>query len=110
MTKHLDRLPTAEDGVEGLLRMADVFGYEETFAFLGYIRQGGLASQPPGQARAALAHQMVETEMRTTPDRDEARRIVADRLGYSPKTRTNFYKLVDGTTRDGKPIMTDDEQ
>lgn len=106
---NLDRLPTADEGVEGLLKLADVFGAEETFAFLGYIRQGGLASQPPGQARAALAHQMVEEETRKGTDYDEARQIVAERLGYNRLTRTNFYKLVNGTTRDGKPISGDDQ-
>jgi hypothetical protein len=101
---HLDRLPTAEDGVEGLLKFAQAFGAEEAFLFFGYVRKGGEASQPPGQARAALAHQMVEQEMRRTSDYDEARRTVAERLGYTKTTRTNFYKLVEGTTRDGKPI------
>lgn len=101
----IKRLPTPEDGVAGLLELANTFGREETFRFLGWIRQGGAANQPPGQARAILAHTMVEEEMRHTPDRDEARRIVAERLGYTDTTRTNFYKLVDGTTRDGKPIV-----
>lgn len=97
----IDRLPTPEEGLDGLLRLAEAFGIEETFLFLGMVRDDRGPSQPGGQARVILARQLVEAE---GGDPNEARKVVAERLGYNNTTRTNFYKLVQGITRGGATI------
>lgn len=90
------RLPTAEDGVDGLVGLADEYGTEEAFTFLGYI----LTVKDSAPARAALALRLVEEHMQKSgEDFDTARRSVADALGYTHKTRTNFYKMVDQMSR-----------
>lgn len=94
----LDRLPTAEEGVNGLLRLADEFGPEATFQFLTWVLTTRTESDSV-RARHLLARRMVDEEARTCGDRDDARRVVAERLGYTDKTRTNFYKVEQGLRR-----------
>lgn len=85
----LTNLPTPDEGTEGLARVADAFGEEAFFKFIGEARdhRGETAMS---YFRAALATAMIDAE---GSDREETRRIVAERLRYTPKTRGNFYKV-----------------
>ncbi len=113
---YLNRLPTADDGVEGLLTLADLFGTEEMFRFIAFMRAagGGAAaggkgsgSGIPGEARTQIARRMVENELGRgvtidTADPDElerARVTVGRRLGYTRTTQVNLNKIIDGVTR-----------
>lgn len=91
------RLPTTEEGVTGLLRLADVFGDEQTYNFLA------ISNVADGRtARCVLAARMVRDTMRSGGVTfDQARSQVADRLGTKPTSRTNFYKRV----ADGRDLL-----
>jgi hypothetical protein len=97
----LDKLPTADDGAEGLLGLAAAFGTKEAFQFLTLVRNQGNADA--NLARSVMAQQMLDALMEKEPhlDRDAARRRLADSLGYSDTTRTNFYKVLDYMPRRG---------
>lgn len=89
-----------------LEKLAEDYGDEWTFLFLGAIRD----HRGPGvveQYRTTLAQRLVAAEQSGPSDFDEARRAVADRLGYhggrKRGTRTNFYKILAGQIRTGEP-------
>jgi hypothetical protein len=95
----VNRLPTADDGVEGLLDFAGQFGTRRTFDFLTWVRFGG--NKTVQAAITALARRMVGEEMTDSgADFATARRVVAERLGYSDTTRTHFYKILDQGQRE----------
>ncbi len=91
----IDRLPTEDDGVEGLLAFAETFGLEETYRFFSILRDNrpGIALEARTQIAKAIVDSIREGE---GLDGDEARREAAARLGYSRTTRTHFYKILDG--------------
>ena len=109
---NLNRLPTEDDGLDGLLDMAGRFGYEEFFNFVGMLRNDD-PNSPAGTIRTAIARHLIEQELggpadHTTPERpgrpadtpyNNARRVVAERLGIPLPNRTNFYKIVRGESR-----------
>lgn len=98
-----NRLPAPDDGVDGIVALADTYGAQSVFEFIRYIRTApgaGRTSDPGREALTELARRMVADEQeKSNVDFDTARRTVADRLGYKPDTRTNFNKLVAGQVR-----------
>ncbi len=84
-----------------LMSLADRFGDAQVFALIGFIRdQRADAGNVAGLVRHRLAKRMVDQRAATMyGDRSAARREVAEELGYTDVTRTNFYKLVDGIAR-----------
>ncbi len=118
--KYLNRLPTADDGVDGLLELAAMFGDEEFFLFTSLIRAagGGAAaggegkgSGLAGEARTIVANRLVNAHAERLGDR-QARLHVGRRLGYTPTTQANFTKILKGLTRRAKtaaPPLADTE-
>lgn len=100
----LDRLPTARDGPGGILKLAELFGDQAVFEFIGYIRNHRHDTPEVGIARNMLAVRMVRQAMNDNPalDIEAAKREIAKKLGYTNTTRTNFYKMV-GAGQDGAP-------
>lgn len=94
---NLDRLPTAEDGLAGIMKLVDLFGEEEVFHFIGYVRDHKGTITAVSEARQRLAASMLHDLMKQNPalDYEEARRELAKKLGYKPDTRTNLYKLIE---------------
>ncbi|MGC4886648.1 hypothetical protein [Micromonospora sp. DT227] len=93
---NLDRLPTVEDGLEGIMKLVDLFGEEEVFRFIGYIRDHKGTVTAVSEARQRLAASMLRDLMKEQAlDYEEARRELAKKLGYKPDTRTNLYKLIE---------------
>lgn len=76
------------------MRLVDLFGEEEVFRFIGYIRDHKGTATAVSEARQLLAANMLQEELRHTGDYEEARRQLAARLGYNETTRTNLYKLI----------------
>lgn len=99
-------MPDPGEDFEGCLDMlATMYGDEWLFVFLGKVRDHRGANNVAGVWRAKLAQQLVAEEMRASGlEYKEARFVVADRLGYTETTRTNFYKLLEGMTKSGTPI------
>lgn len=95
-----DRLPTAADGLPGLLGMAERYGDVELFKFLRMVRlphPGGRGQATIAtRATAILAAWIVNAQVQEHPDVDYVtnRRNAAIELGFSPKTWTNFYDFV----------------
>lgn len=85
----LTSLPTPDGGYDDLEQMAAAFGDEATFAFIGEARDHRGESLI-SQFRAQLGAALVNIE---GGNHAEARRAVADRLGYKPTSRPNFYKV-----------------
>lgn len=99
----INRLPSPDDGVDGIVALADALGWQNVFEFIRYVRTAagaGRTSDPGREALTELARRMIAAEQeKSNVDFDTARRAVADRLGYKPDTRTNFNKLVAGQVR-----------
>jgi len=93
------QLPRAEDGVQGLLEFAEIFGDAETFTFLGRMRD-----TPAREAREILAGRLVLAYMTRykEPSFSRARLQVAKELGYEGTSISNFNKLAN----DGKAALT----
>lgn len=120
---YLNRLPTAEDGVEGLLAMADLFGDEEFFLFSSLMRAagGGAAAGGKGggaglagEARTRVANRLVDAQLeKLGPEQGRLARVyVGRKLGYTTTTQANFNKICDGVTRRAKTAkapLTNDE-
>lgn len=91
-------LPTAADGVDGLLGMIPTFGItdEELFKFLGWLRYSSGAVLA-GKARCVIAARMVLKRQQAHEhlDLEAARLEVAKQLGYPKLQRPNFYKRVE---------------
>lgn len=91
-------LPTAADGVDGLLGMIPTFGItdEELFKFLGWLRYSS-GAVIAGKARCVLAARMVlkNQQLHDHNDLEAARLAVAKQLGYPKPQRPNFYKRVE---------------
>jgi len=85
-------LPTPDEGVDGMLRMADVFGDRQTFQFLGMMNGKNICV---GETRAVLAARQVRAQQRSDPSLDwaAARRRVAKVLGYHGTLASNFNRL-----------------
>ncbi|WP_047891737.1 hypothetical protein [Micromonospora sp. RV43] len=101
---NLDRLPTAEDGLEGIMKLVDLFGEEEVFRFIGYVRDHKGTITAVSEARQRLAASMLHDLMKENQalDYEQARRELAKKLGYKPDTRTNLYKLIEA----GEDLLT----
>ncbi|MER5608237.1 hypothetical protein AB0F93_00505 [Micromonospora tulbaghiae] len=101
----ITHLPRADEGVDGILRLADALTDEEVFEFIRLVRTTGRtpegANRDVGRpALAALAQRMVSREMANSAvEFDEARKRVAKKLGYDETERTNFYKILAGQVR-----------
>lgn len=97
---NIRKLPTREDGADGLLRLAETFGQEAVYELILLCRTARNRDQDAGgQAMHQLAVDMVNHEMQASAvDFDRARQIVAARLGYLPPSKgdtfTNFYKIL----------------
>lgn len=96
-----NRLPRPDEGVDGILRLADSLTPEWVFDFIRLVRTTGGNREDVGRAAlTALAQRMVAREMENSAvDHDEARKRVAKKLGYDGDQRTNFYKILAGQTR-----------
>ncbi|MFG1872100.1 hypothetical protein [Micromonospora arborensis] len=94
---NLDRLPTAEDGLAGMMQLVELFGEEEVFRFIGYVRDHKGTVTAVTETRQTLAAGMLHDLMRDNPvlDYEHARRELAKKLGYNETTRTNLYKLIE---------------
>lgn len=92
-----------EHRAASLMDLARRFGDAEVFHLIGFVRDQRGAGSVAARLRHVLAKRMVERAGGTyDPDREVARQV-ADSLGcYTPKTRTHFYKLVDGVARSSK--------
>lgn len=87
-------LPTAAEGVDGFLRMAEVFGECETFAFYGLAYY---LPSPQAQARQILAARQVANHLTRNPADTYAvaRRIVANQMGFTGSLMSNFRRTAD---------------
>lgn len=87
-------LPTAADGVDGLLSMAEAFGAGETLQFLGI---GYSKDSPIGAARKILAARLVRDHMVRNKDvtYTQARRAVGNELGHRGTLLSNFQRMAD---------------
>lgn len=88
----LDHLPTAEDGFAGLWQLVDLFGAEETYKFISWVRDQS-QQDDAAQVRGVIAAELIDAAVGEGSDYDDARRDVAGELGYTALTRTNFYKV-----------------
>jgi hypothetical protein len=92
-------LPTAADGVAGLLGLRGIHGitHEQLFTFLGWIKHS-TGAKLVGQARQILAARLVlkRINLHPTEDLETAQLAVAKMLGYPTHHRPNFYKRVKG--------------
>ena len=88
------RLPTPDEGVNGMLRLADVFGDRQTFQFLAMTNGKNICV---GETRAVLAARQVLAQQRSDPSLDwaAARRQVAKKLGYHGTHASNFIRLAE---------------
>ena len=93
--------PGPADGVAGLMRLAEQFGDRQVFDLIRLCRlDAGPGKRAGAEAGTTLAQRMVQQHMETkNVDYDTARAAVATELGYTPTTRTNFYKILTGTPR-----------
>ena len=82
-------LPTVQDGLDGLLEMAEIFGESELLAFLS---MGYSPGSPIGQTRQILAARLVASYMKRNKDvtYSQARLAVAHDQGYFGTHSTNF--------------------
>jgi hypothetical protein len=89
------RLPTPDDGVSGLLGLADLPAVTpaDVYRFLGFIRDNKNGAQVVLEARQILAARMVNAQRETNPETD-ARVRVAEQIGSPPKQHHHFYDLV----------------
>jgi len=102
----IDRLPGPEDGIEGLLALAGVFGARQVYDFIRLCRtRDGSGRGPGGEAQTELAQRMIAAEQdEANVDYETARRRVAVRLGYTTYgTQSNFYKIASGEGRQYRP-------
>lgn len=104
----IEALPTRADGEEGLLRLAEQFGGKAVYELILLCRTAqNRATDAAGAAMRTIALQLIDEVMAGGVPFDEARRIVADDLGYSAPAdgngRSNFYQLLKGGRPDQRP-------
>lgn len=104
----IDHLPTRDDGEEGLLHLAEVFGKKEVYELILLCRTAqNRATDAAGAAMRTLALGLIDEAMADGMPYEEARRVVADDLGYSGPSdgngRSNFYQLIKGGRPDQRP-------
>lgn len=89
------KLPTPDDGVEGLLGLASQFSVSTAvlYRFLGYLRDNVNGSKVIAEVRQIIALRMVTTLERRDPG-CEARQLVADSLGYPANQKPYFYVML----------------
>lgn len=97
----IDHLPTREEGEAGLLQLAEVFGKKQVYELILLCRTAqNRATDAAGAAMRTLGLDLVDEAMASGLPFDEARRQVADDLGYTGPTqgngRSNFYQLLKG--------------
>lgn len=119
--KYLNRLPTAEDGVEGLLELAELFGDEAFFHFVGLMRSAGGGSAAggkgtgtgiAGEARSIVANRLFDAELArlgSNGTEKMARSVLSRRLGFNTSTHPNFKKILDGVPRRGSTAARPDD-
>jgi hypothetical protein len=98
-------LPGPEQGVEGILRMADVFGPHAVYRFLNFVRlDQGAGGNTAAQARTQLLQQMLAEIEAAEPNltKLKARARLADELGIAKGNRPNFFKQLQGQARPRK--------
>lgn len=101
----ISHLPGRNDGVQGLLSLADAFGPEQVYDLILLCRTARSRDDDAGGAALVeLGRRMIAEEMkRSNVDYRRARLTVAARLGYRDGgARSNFYKVLAG----GKPPET----
>jgi hypothetical protein len=99
--RKVSRLPGRADGAAGLLDLAKLFGDAQVFDLIMLCRTAkGDGQDPGGEALTLLGNRLIEKERAKNPAAtyDEARRAVAELLGYqgSAAARSNFYKILRG--------------
>lgn len=105
----ISRLPSPDDGAEGLMALVDAFGEQAVYEFIRLCRTtGGPGRDPGAEALGSIAKSMVAKEQEEkNVDFSTARLTVATRLGYTTGgTRTNFYKILSGQGRADKRVKT----
>lgn len=90
----LMRLPTQEDGIEGLRRLVGTFGKVNALQFILYMRDG--TKDTVSRFRGQLALRLVDAERRADPTLDfvRARRAAAIRAGFTGTELANFKRYV----------------
>jgi hypothetical protein len=97
-------LPDPTKGVDALLELADIFGDRYVFDLIRAIRFDRPGPTGLGTATDA-SHQLAQrllTRLRAEDPSltyEAAKRRLADQLGYTDLTRTNFYKILQGIPR-----------
>jgi hypothetical protein len=89
---HLPNTP--DNAVAETLKLAEIFGTSEVYAFLGLMHGN---NSPIGEVRALLGASLVIAEMRENPALDyfAARLSVGKRLGYAGTSLSNWNKVSD---------------
>lgn len=93
------QLPDPEGGVDTFLTLADLFGDEYMFRLLRAASRNTAGPNGTSDAVTAQSHLAQRMLAERGGDPDETRRDLAADLGYTPLSRTNFYKLLAGIPR-----------
>lgn len=90
----LKRLPTSEEGVEGLDTLIEAFGIDNVQMFLRYIRDD--KNSTTAAWIAGIAQRQIRELMDRNPDYDEreARLKIAPRWGYTGRNLSNFSRML----------------
>lgn len=95
----ISHLPGRDDGVDGLLSLADAFGAEQVYDLILLCRTArSRETDAGGAALTELGRRMIAAEMEASNvDYRQARLTVAARLGYKDGgARSNFHKVLSG--------------
>ncbi len=110
--KTISRLPDADEGADGLLRLAEELGDETTFNLIRLCRTTQGDNDVARQVMRILAIRLVNAEMRQSNTTVRvAGQTVGGRLGYSQANRYSFTDLLkdtpagDALTDKAAPLM-----
>ena len=96
---------------QSLYDLAAAYGDRAVFQMVRFCRDTRPAGNLAGNVQHTLARRMVDERCAAGLTEDEARRDVADDLGYPARARTNFYALLAGLARTSyTPQYTDGDR
>lgn len=94
--RRVSHLPSRQDGVEGLIALADKLGDATVFNLIRCCRTAqGRGNDPAGDTLTILAKRMVKAAAVSTGDYGDARKTVARQLGYDWRNRASFTRILD---------------